>query len=111
MSLTERVPTQDVVFLLNRLMANPAARERTWAFIKRRWPRLRRRMPALFASRLIESTPQLLLAEYRRDVARFFRENRLPGGDRALRQALERFDWYRGFHREAAARLAAWLAG
>ena len=110
MSLTERVPTQDVVFLLNRLMANPAARERTWAFIKRRWPRLRRRMPSLFASRLIESTPQLLTAEYRKDVARFFRENPVPSGDRALRQALERFDWYRGFHREAAARLAAWLA-
>jgi len=109
MSLTERVPTQDVVFLLNRLMANPAARERTWAFVKRRWPGLRRRMPALFASRLIESTPQLLTAEYRRDVARFFREHRVPGGDRALRRALERFDWYRGFHRRAAARLAAWL--
>jgi len=110
MSLTKRVPTQDVVFLLNRLMANPAARERTWAFIKRRWPRLRRRMPALFASRLIESTPNLLTAEYRRDVARFFRENPVPSGDRARRQALERFDWYRGFHREAAARLSAWLA-
>jgi puromycin-sensitive aminopeptidase len=110
MSLTERVPTQDVVFLLNRLMANPAARERTWAFIKRRWPGLRRRMPALFASRLIESTPQLLTTEYRKDVARFFRENPVPSGDRALRQALERFDWYRGFHRDAAAHLEAWLA-
>jgi puromycin-sensitive aminopeptidase len=110
MSLTERVPTQDVVFLLNRLMANPAARDRTWAFIKRRWPRLRRRMPALFASRLIESTPQLLTTEYRKDVARFFRENPVPSGDRALRQALERFDWYRGFHRDAAALLSAWLA-
>jgi puromycin-sensitive aminopeptidase len=110
MSLTDRVPTQDVIFLLNRLMANPAARERTWAFIKRRWSRLRRRMPALFASRLVESTPHLLTPAYRRDVARFFREHPVPSGDRALRQALERFDWYRGFHRGAAAQLSAWLA-
>ena len=110
MSLTDRVPTQDVMFLLGRQLANPAARERTWAFIKRRWPKLRRRMPALFASRLIESTPSLLTPSFRRDVAHFFREHPVPSGDRALRQALERFDWYRGFHREAAARLSAWLA-
>jgi puromycin-sensitive aminopeptidase len=110
MSLTDRVPTQDVMFLLGRQLANPAARERTWAFIKRRWPKLRRRMPSLFASRLIEATPNLLTPSYRRDVARFFREHPVPSSDRALRQALERFDWYRGFHREAAARLSAWLA-
>jgi puromycin-sensitive aminopeptidase len=109
MSLTETVPTQDLVYLLNRLLANPAARERTWAFIKRRWPGLKRRMPALFASRLIDSTPNLLTPAYRKEVARFFRENPVPSGDRALRQALERFDWFQGFHREAAARLSAWL--
>jgi puromycin-sensitive aminopeptidase len=109
MSLTDRVPTQDVIFLLGRMFANPAARERTWEFVKRRWPQLRRRMPALFASRLIESTPSLLTHEHRKDVARFFRENPVPSGDRALRQALERFDWYRGFHRRAAAQLTDWL--
>jgi puromycin-sensitive aminopeptidase len=109
MSLTDRVPTQDVIFLLGRLMANPAAREATWAFIKARWPKLRKRMPSLFAGRLIESTPNLLGAEHRRDVARFFRENPVPAGDRALRQALERFDWYRGFRRGAAADLRDWL--
>jgi puromycin-sensitive aminopeptidase len=109
MSLTDRVPTQDVIFLLSRLMANPAARERTWSFIKRRWPRLRKRMPSLFAGRLIEATPSLLTAAHRKDVARFFRENPVPSGDRALRQALERFDWYRGFRRGAARDLHAWL--
>ncbi|GAG16165.1 unnamed protein product, partial [marine sediment metagenome] len=65
LSLSERVPTQDVGFLLIRLMANPAARERTWAFIKRRWPRLRKRIPALFASRLVDSTPNLLTPAHR----------------------------------------------
>jgi len=111
MSLTDTVPTQDVIFLLGRMMANPAARERTWEFIVRRWTKLRRRMPALFASRLIESTPSLLTPEYRREVAAFFRKNPVPSGDRALRQALERFDWYRGFYRSAATDLARWLDG
>ena len=69
-----------------------------------------KRMPSLFASRLIEATPQLLSATARRDVARFFRTNRVPSGDRVLRQALERFDWYRGFRRKAAKELTVWLA-
>jgi hypothetical protein len=42
-------------------------------------------------------------------VAAFFRENPIPSGERALRQALERFDGYRGFRRAAAAGLARGL--
>jgi hypothetical protein len=43
-------------------------------------------------------------------VAEFFRKNPVPSGEQALRQALERFDWYRSFHRKAAAELSSWLA-
>ena len=110
MSLSRRVATQDVVFLLARLLANPAAGERTWAFVRTRWPALRRRMPSLLASRLIEATAGLLEPAYRREVAAFFRTHPLPSGERTLRQTLERFDWYRGFRREAAAGLTARLA-
>jgi puromycin-sensitive aminopeptidase len=109
LALTDTVATQDLVLLLVRLMANPAARQRTWAFVKRRWGRLHRRMPSLMASRLIEATAALRTPAYRRDVARFFRAHRVPSGERALRQALERFDWYRGFRRGAARELGAWL--
>jgi puromycin-sensitive aminopeptidase len=109
MSLGKRVPVQDVVFLFTRLLANPAARERTWEFIQRRWPMLRGRMPSLLASRLIDATPALLTPAHRREVAAFFRKNAIPGGERALRQALERFDGYRGFRRAAAAGLARGL--
>ena len=104
------VPTQDVVPLLARLLSNPAAREATWDFVRRCWPRLRRRMPPLLAGRLIESTWRLLTPAHRREVASFFAANPLPSGERALRQALERFDWYRRFRGPAAAGLARWLA-
>jgi puromycin-sensitive aminopeptidase len=111
LALGDAVATQDVVFLLARLLANPAARERTWRFVKQRWPRLRRRMPPLLAGRLIEATPALLTPAHRRDVARFFAQNPLPSGARALRQALERFDAYRTLRRPAAAALERFLSG
>ena len=41
LSLSDAVATQDVIFLLVRLLGNPAAREQTWRFVKRRWTLLR----------------------------------------------------------------------
>jgi len=111
LTLTPAVATQDVMFLLARLLANPAAREACWSFVKRRWKPLRRRMPSLLAGRLIEATPALLTPEHRRDVARFFATHPVPSAERALRQALERFDAYRAMRRPAAAALARFLAG
>jgi puromycin-sensitive aminopeptidase len=110
LSLTGAVATQDVVPLLARLFANPAAREATWDFVRSRWPRLRRRIPPLSAGRLVEVTWRLLDPGHRRSVARFFAAHPVPSGERALRQALERFDWYRSFRRPAAADLARRLA-
>jgi len=109
LALTQVVPTQDVVPLLARMLANPAAREATWGFVQARWARLRRRMPPLLAGRLVESTWRLLEPGHRRAVARFFAANPLPSGARALRQSLERFDWYRRFRRPAAEALTRWL--
>ena len=45
LSLTDAVATQDVIFLLARLLGNPSAREQTWRFVKRRWTRLRAACP------------------------------------------------------------------
>src|SRR5207247_2066878 len=45
--LTPEIPTQDVAFLLMRLLGNPAARGAAWRFMTRRWAALRRRIPPL----------------------------------------------------------------
>jgi puromycin-sensitive aminopeptidase len=109
LALGRSVATQDVVFLLARLLSNPASRERSWRFVRRRWKQLERRVPPLLASRLVETTWWLLTPERRAEVARHFRDHPLPAGERALRQTLERFDWYKGFRRGAARDLRAWL--
>jgi len=106
--LTPRVPTQDVAIVMARLLANPAARETAWEFAKKHWARLRRRMPPMLATRLVEATPALG-AGFRDDVAAFFRGHPLPAGARAVEQALERFDLDAAFCRLARADLARWL--
>jgi hypothetical protein len=109
LSLTPTVGTQDVALLLTRLLQNPAAREPTWEFMKRRWAALRRRLPPMLVTRPIEATPSLGTRAYRRDVAAFFREHPVPTGVRAVRQALERFDLDLALVERAAPRLRRWL--
>ena len=91
-TLSAQIPTQDVVPLLCRLLANPNARERTWEFIRERWAKLSPRVSPGLASRLISALPALQKPLYRRQVASFFATHPLPTASRALAQALERFD-------------------
>jgi len=109
LTLSPRIPTQDVALVLARLLANSAGREEAWSFIRRRWSALAKRMPPMLASRLVEATPALGAAR-RREVAAHFKAHPLPAGARALEQALERFDLDAAFCRVARAGLARWLA-
>ena len=109
LTLTEAVGTQDVALLLARLLANRAASERAWTFVKRRWPKLRRRMPPMLVTRPIEALPALGTRAYRRDVAAFFRANPVPTAARTIKQTLEQFALNLAFDERAEPELAGWL--
>jgi puromycin-sensitive aminopeptidase len=104
--LTPEIPTQDVTFILMRLLANPFARGEAWAFMTKRWTALRRRVPPLMLSRLVEATPSLREPRYAREVARFFRTHPMPEAKRALKQALEVFRLNADLRRRTAEVLA-----
>jgi puromycin-sensitive aminopeptidase len=108
--LGAEIPTQDVAFVLMRLLSNPAARDDAWRFMTRRWAAIRRRVPPLMVSRLVESTPALREPRYAREVARFFREHPVPEAKRAVRQALEVFRLNAELRRRTAPGLGSWLA-
>ena len=93
-----------------RLLGNPAARGEAWRFMTRRWAALRRRIPPLMMSRVVEMTPALREPRYAREVARFFRTHPVPEATRALRQALEVFRLNAELRRRTALGLARWLA-
>ncbi|HEX7481500.1 MAG TPA: M1 family aminopeptidase [Polyangiales bacterium] len=102
LSLTDKIPTQDVALLLARLLANRSARRATWTFVETHWPALRDRMPAMLVSRLVDATPLLREERYRKEVAAFFASHPVPTAARALRQALERFQLDAAFRKRAA---------
>jgi puromycin-sensitive aminopeptidase len=108
--LTPDVPTQDVAFLVIRLFSNPVGREDAWRFLRRRWSTLRKRIPPLMISRMVDATPALRTPRHAREVREFFRSHPVPEAARALRQASERFRLNAELRRRTAKGLAGWLA-
>jgi puromycin-sensitive aminopeptidase len=111
LTLTDAVGTQDVALLLARLLGNRAASEPAWSFWKKRYAKLRRRMPPMLVTRPIEALPTLGTRAHRRDVAAFFRAHPVATGARAVKQTLEQFDLNLAFDERAKSEIASWLAG
>jgi len=109
LSLTPEIPTQDVGFLLMRLLGNRTAREATWEFIQANWAALAKRLPPMMVSRVIEATASLQTREHRKQVAMFFRAHPIETATRALKLALERFDLNEELRRRASRDLRAWF--
>jgi len=107
--LSDVIPTQDVVPLAVRLLANPSAREDTWRFIRARWQELSPRISPGLAPRLVSALPALQSRQHRREVESFFRSHPLPTATRALQQTLERFDLDAELRRRSAPALRRWL--
>jgi len=107
--LTPKIPTQDVAFVVARLLRNPHVQEIAFEFMQARWSELRERIPAMLVSRLIEATPALRTEACRRQLHTFFSAHPLPTAARALRQADERFRLDAAFRKRATKDLRAFL--
>ena len=107
--LGDEIPTQDVAFLLMRLFGNPAGREAAWRFFTRNWTRIRRRIPPLMVSRLVEATPALREPRFAREVGRFFRAHPVAEARRSLKQALEIFRLNAELRRRITPGIERWL--
>jgi puromycin-sensitive aminopeptidase len=107
--LTPSIPTQDVAFVMSRLLRNADGRELAFEFMQTRWSELRERIPAMLVARLIEATPALASETHRRALKQFFATHPLPTATRALRQADERFRLNAAFRKRALPQLKDWL--
>jgi puromycin-sensitive aminopeptidase len=107
--LSPRIPTQDVAFVVARLVRNPHVQELAFRFVQERWSDLRERIPAMLMSRLIEATPALRTEAHRRTLQQFFSTHPLPTAARALKQADERFRLDAAFRKRATGELRLFL--
>jgi puromycin-sensitive aminopeptidase len=109
-TLTPAIPTQDVGFLYMRLLGNPAAGAKAWTFLTKRWSVVRKRIPPLMVSRLVDATPALREPHYAKAVREFFAAHPVPEATRALKQAQEVFRLNGELRGRVTPGLRRWLA-
>jgi aminopeptidase N len=110
LALTAEVRRQDAALYLGRLLTNPAARDRTWAFLQAHWAELEPKIKIFGGdTAVVSATGSFCDPEARRSVETFFSIHELPAAKRTLQQALEQIDACVALKRAQAPALAATL--
>jgi alanyl aminopeptidase len=94
LTLTDKVRQQDVVRVVEKMLAHHATREIAYAWLKERFEDLRRKVPEVRLAGVYTSFGKLGSAALRADAAAFFGApaRRLAGGERRLAEGLELLD-------------------
>jgi aminopeptidase N len=102
--------SQDVGTLLAGLMARPAARDATWAFVKAQWPTLTRKLGTFQGiPQIVSATGNFCSLEAADDVRKFFVQNPVQSSARTLQQAVERIETCASMRMRQSQPLAAFL--
>ncbi len=110
LALSDEVRSQDASGLIGGLLAQPAARDMTWAFVQARWADISAKLDAFQGlPGVVSALGNFCTADAARDVTAFFAANPTPVAERALQQALERVEACRTFRTEQAGSAARWL--
>ena len=111
LALSSEIRTQDTATVLAGLLARPWSRDMTWAFIKREWETLTRRLGTFQGiPTIVGAVGNFCSAEAAADVKRFFAAHPVPAAERTLQQSMERLRRLRGAAAEQAPALRAWLS-
>ena len=93
-SLSPKVRSQDTIFVVAGVAANPVGRLPAWEFLKDNWAEFDRRYGGggFGLMRLVSIVNSFTTEEQRGDVEKFFTDNPAPAAERTIRQALERMN-------------------
>jgi aminopeptidase N len=111
LAMSPQIRTQDMPIMLLRLMANPAARQETWNFVRTNWPQVSKRASMWGSALVVRGTASFCDARMRGEVQQFFSEHQIPQAERTFKQSLEEIGNCVDFKSAQQSNLAAWLTG
>jgi aminopeptidase N len=103
-----RIRSQDMPWMLSRLLANSAARPAAWSAIKEHWPMIAEKLPTSLHT-ILGGVGWFCDKATRDDIASFFAKNPPGEGERALRRSLEAIDTCIAFRAAQQPALESWL--
>jgi len=89
--MSDRVRTQDLMYVFNATSSTPIGRDITWNFVKDNWENIRKVLSGSFLlSRVVTYTATKFSTEERAaEIEDFFKSRAIPGIERTIQQALE----------------------
>ncbi|KAH9498825.1 hypothetical protein Btru_005237 [Bulinus truncatus] len=90
-SLSEKVRSQDAVFVIGGTTGSVIGRELAWEFVKKHFDVLNGRYEGGFLlSRLVQSTTESFVTEEKaQEIGDFFKEHEVPAAERTVQQSIE----------------------
>ena len=108
MMLSE-VKTDDAPYILGAYLVTEHAGRATWDAIRKNWGKILRRFPTSGTVRMIEGCSALDTPELAAEVEQFFARTKVPQGDMAVAQMLERLSVNVRLRQAERSRLTAYL--
>ena len=112
-ALGDEVRVHDTVSVITLIAGNTNGRHLAWQFLKDNWPELDRRYGegGFAIMRLVGIASAFTTLDMHDDVERFFTDNPAPGGERTVRQSLERIRLNAAWLGRNRDELANWFVG
>lgn len=110
--MQEEVRSQDAVFVIGSVAANPVGREAAWQFFQaNKATFIERYGSGSLCSRLIKLVTDNFASEAKAvEVENFFKSNTFPGSERSLQQSIETIRLNAAILKRDAAAVKAYLA-
>jgi len=107
----DEIRSQNAPFVVFHLLHNREVNERTWAWVKREWPRIIERFPDNTIPRLLGGVVTLSTPELQADVEAFVSAHPVPQAAKTVEQHLERLRVNVALRQREAERIAQHLTG
>jgi puromycin-sensitive aminopeptidase len=105
-----KVRQQDFPRFFSALLANPAAQQSAWNYLKEHWEALADKVTTFGGRGAVSALGNFCSAEQRQDVKQFYSAHPVPGAERALQQSLEQMNNCIKFKQTQQKNMDQWLA-
>jgi aminopeptidase N len=108
-AISPEVRSQDSLFLLGAVMANPAGEKLAWNFVRSRWAEVEKAGGPFASAQVVTSTGAFCDAGLRDEVNAFFSVHKVAAAERSFRQAMESIKNCVDLKSQQSNQLASWL--
>ncbi|XP_033126346.1 puromycin-sensitive aminopeptidase-like [Anneissia japonica] len=110
-AMSDKVRSQDTVFVIVGVTGSKTGRELAWEFLKENWSEMITRYAGGFLlSRLVKCTTEGFVTEEKaQEIEAFFREHSAPAAERTIKQSLENIRLHASWLKRDGAAIEAWL--